>query len=86
MKIAVMMAAYNAERYIEDAFASLLRQRSAANLDIVVVNDGSTDGTPLIVKRIAAEAPQVRLIETPNQGVTRTRNVLLAAIAPILTW
>jgi glycosyltransferase involved in cell wall biosynthesis len=77
-----MMAAYNAERYIGDALASLLRQRDDANLDIIVVNDGSTDGTAEIVRRIAAEAPEVRLIETPNQGVTRTRNVLLRALAP----
>lgn len=82
MKIAVMMAAHNAARHIEDALASLLRQRDAARLDIIVVNDGSTDGTGEIVRRIAAEAPEVRLIETPNQGIARTRNVLLDALAP----
>lgn len=81
MKIAVMMAAYNAERHIESALASLLRQRSDAALDIIVVNDGSTDGTGQIVRRLAQQAPEIRLIETANQGITRTRNVLLDALA-----
>lgn len=82
MKVAVMMAAYNAERYIEAALGSLLRQRNDALLDIIVVNDGSTDGTGAIVRRLASEAPEIRLIEQANQGITRTRNILLDAIAP----
>ncbi|MEO6396382.1 MAG: glycosyltransferase family A protein [Devosia sp.] len=82
MKIAVMVAAYNAERHIEAALGSLLSQRADAELDIIVVNDGSTDATPEIVKRLAEAAPEIRLIETPNQGITRTRNVMLDAIAP----
>jgi glycosyltransferase involved in cell wall biosynthesis len=82
VKVAVMMAAYNAERHIEATLNSLLRQRDAAQLDIIIVNDGSTDGTAAIIRRLSAEAPEIRLIETPNQGITRTRNVLLDAIAP----
>lgn len=81
MKVAVMMAAYNAERHIESCLASLLRQRNDAQLDIIVVNDGSTDGTQAIVSRLAADAPEIRLINTPNQGITRTRNVLLDALS-----
>jgi glycosyltransferase involved in cell wall biosynthesis len=82
VKVAVMMAAHNAERHVEAALASLLRQRDAAQLDIIVVNDGSTDGTAGILRRLAAEAPEIRLIETPNQGIVRTRNRLLDALAP----
>lgn len=89
MKIAVMIAAYNAAPYVGDALASLLRQRDAAQLDIIVVNDGSTDGTGDIVRTVAAEAPEVRLIETPNQGIPRTRNAALDALTPdteLVTW
>lgn len=82
MKLAVMMAAYNAAPFIEDALASLLRQRDAAQLDIIVVNDGSTDGTGDIVRRIAGEAAEVRLIETANAGVAAARNRALEAVAP----
>jgi glycosyltransferase involved in cell wall biosynthesis len=82
VKVAVMMAAYNTGRFIEDALASLLRQRADAGLDIIVVNDGSTDGTGDIVRRIAAGAPEVRLIETPNRGIAAARNTAIAALAP----
>ena len=81
VKVAVMMPAYNAAQYIEDALASLLRQRDAAHFDIIVVNDGSTDGTGDIVRRLAAQAPEIRLIETANQRISRARNVALDALA-----
>lgn len=89
MKLAVMMSAYNAAPFIADALASLLRQRDAAQLDIIVVNDGSTDATGEIVRRLAGEAAEVRLIETPNQGIPKARNEALDAIAPdtdLVTW
>lgn len=58
MKLAVVMAAYNSAPHIGDALASLLRQRDAVDLDIIVVNDGSTDGTGDIVHRVAANSPK----------------------------
>jgi glycosyltransferase involved in cell wall biosynthesis len=82
MKLAVMMAAYNAEPFIADALASILAQRDAAEIDIIVVNDGSTDGTGRIVANLANSAPQIRLIETENRGVTNARNAALAALEP----
>lgn len=88
-KIAILMAAYNASHHIGDALASLLRQRDAASLDIIVVNDGSTDATGRIVSELARQAPELRLIETPNRGIAGARNTALAAVAPdtdFLTW
>lgn len=82
MKVAVIVAAYNAAPYVEDALASLLRQRDAAQFDIIVVNDGSTDGTGDVVRKVAAEASEVRLIETPNRGIAAARNRALDAVAP----
>lgn len=81
MKLAVMMVAYNAEKYIGDALGSILAQTDAATFDIIVVNDGSTDSTARIVSELAAKAKEIRLIETPNQGVTQARNTALAALA-----
>jgi glycosyltransferase involved in cell wall biosynthesis len=80
VKIAVMIAAHNAAPYIADTLGSLLRQRDAAQLDIIVVDDGSTDGTSQIA--LAIGAPEVRLARQENMGVTRTRNTLLSMLAP----
>jgi len=82
MKLAVMMAAFNATPYIGDALASILTQEHGAELDIIVINDGSTDKTGQVVADLAKEAPQIRMIETANQGVTRARNEALTALAP----
>lgn len=80
MKISVMIAAYNAASSIEAAIGSLLRQQDAADLDIVVGDDGSTDGTGDVVQALAA--PQVRLLSLPHRGVSATRNAILNALAP----
>ncbi len=82
MKLAVMMAAYNAAPFIEDALTSILDQEHDADLDMIVINDGSTDATGDIVASMARKYPAIRLIETPNQGVTAARNIALGALAP----
>lgn len=82
MKLAIIMPAFNAERHIEAALGSLLRQRDAAELDIIVVDDGSIDGTGDIVRRIARSAPEVRLIAQANSGIAHARNAGLDAVAP----
>jgi glycosyltransferase involved in cell wall biosynthesis len=80
MKIAIIMPAYNAVPFIGDAIASLLRQRADAELDIIVVDDGSTDGTGEVVRQLAATAPEIRLIQQPNSGIARSRNTGLDAV------
>lgn len=75
MRLTVIIPLYNREDYIETAIHSLLRQQGECELDILVVNDGSTDNGPEIVRRLAREHGHIRLITTENQGVTKTRNV-----------
>ena len=74
MKISVIMPAHNREAYIGAAIRSLLNQRADADLDIVVVDDESTDGTADIVARIAAGDPAVRLVHQAKAGVATARN------------
>lgn len=74
------MPAWNAARTIREAIASVLDQRSAAQFDIIVVDDGSTDATREIVAEIAGSASEVRLITRARAGVSATRNAALAAV------
>jgi len=70
--ISVIIPAYNVDQYIEKCLCSVLSQ-TYKKLEVIVVNDGSTDGTADI---IAEFAPDTRLvyIEQKNAGVTVARN------------
>ena len=71
--ISIIMAAYNAERTIEQAINSVLRQ-TYTDFELLVVNDCSKDRTVEFVKSIAAKDDRVRLISNvKNSGVSYTR-------------
>jgi len=82
MKVSVIIPVFNREKYIGSALRSLLRQRDAADLDIIVVDDGSTDGTAVAVRSIMRSAPCVRYFAQANAGVTRARNTGLRQLPP----
>jgi FkbM family methyltransferase len=74
-KVSVVLPAYAAEGSIEWVLDSLLRQ-TWRNLEIIVVDDCSPDGTCEVVERVAARDPRVRLIrKSVNEGAYPTRNV-----------
>ena len=71
--ISIIMAAYNAEKTIEQAIDSVLNQ-TYPNFELLVVNDCSKDGTVEMVRNIAAKDSRVRLISNvENSGVSSTR-------------
>lgn len=71
--ISIIMAAYNAEKTIEQAINSVLSQ-TYTNFELLVVNDCSADRTAELVKSIAAEDSRVRLVSNvKNSGVSYTR-------------
>lgn len=71
--VSVIMAAYNAERTIEQAICSVLQQ-TYQNYELLVVNDCSSDGTAAIVEQIGKQDARVRLITNDqNCGVSYTR-------------
>jgi GT2 family glycosyltransferase/sugar lactone lactonase YvrE len=71
--VSVVVCAYNAADTLEDNLRSLERL-TYPNFEIILVNDGSRDRTG----EIAHQHPRVRVIETPNQGLSAARNVGLA--------
>jgi glycosyltransferase involved in cell wall biosynthesis len=76
--ISVVMPCHNAARFVRDALESALRQ-SYAHLEVIVVDDGSTDDTSRIVEAIAASHPgRVNLVYQPNSGPYAARNRGLA--------
>ncbi len=70
----VIIPAYNAGQFIERTLDSVLRQ-TYDNLEIIVIDDGSTDHTSSIVEAIGATDPRIRLISQPNAGVAKARNL-----------
>ncbi len=73
MKFSIIMPAYNGEKYIAETLDCLLSQ-SEKDIEIVVVNDGSTDSTQHIVETYAEKYPAVVLVNQENAGVSAARN------------
>jgi glycosyltransferase involved in cell wall biosynthesis len=73
--ISVIIPAYNAAEFIGDSLSSVKAQ-AIQDLQIIVVDDGSTDGT---ADRVAAEHPDVELIRKANGGAATARNRGIAA-------
>ena len=74
--ISVVIPAHNAGPFIRRSVGSALRQTHRA-LEVIVVDDGSTDETGRIVEEIAQRDPRVRLIESENKGVSAARNLAI---------
>lgn len=71
--ISIIVPAYNAEEYLASCLDSILNQ-TYFNLEIIVINDGSSDSTLLCAKEFANIDKRVRVISEPNRGVSEARN------------
>jgi glycosyltransferase involved in cell wall biosynthesis len=69
--ISVIVPCYNAAAYIEETLDSVYRQQGA-DFEVIVIDDGSTDGGADLV---AARFPQAHLERTPNRGPSAARNL-----------
>jgi glycosyltransferase involved in cell wall biosynthesis len=78
------MPAYNVAPYIGEAIESVLSQ-TYADFELLVVDDGATDGTDIIAERYAARDARVRLIRQANAGISAARNHgLRVATGPVI--
>lgn len=71
-KISIIVPAYNIETYLARTLDSILAQ-TYPNIEVIVVNDGSKDGTGAVLDRYAAWDPRIRAIHKENGGVTSAR-------------
>lgn len=71
--ISVIVPVYNIEPYIEKCIKSILAQ-TYDNLEIIVVNDGSTDNSFNICSKLAVNEPRIRVIDQKNAGLSEARN------------
>lgn len=69
--VSVVMAVYNAELFLKEAIDSVINQ-SFKNFEFIIINDGSTDSSSLIIK--SYNDPRIVLIEQTNQGLSKSLN------------
>ncbi len=85
--LTVVIPAYNLERYLPDAVTSVLCQTYQGPVSIVVLDDGSTDGTLEIANQLASKDGRLRVHTQANQGRVGARNRLLSlAETDIVAW
>ncbi|MCI7289265.1 MAG: glycosyltransferase [Blautia sp.] len=74
IKISIIIPTYNMSCYIERCLKSVMNQ-TWKNLEVIVVDDGSTDDTVNVVKLYAAKDKRIQIVEKKNGGVTSARLV-----------
>ena len=72
-KVSVIVPAYNAAEYLAECLQSLADQ-TMGDFEAIVVDDASTDSTPEIIRRFAADDSRFRLLSVSHGGVSRARN------------
>lgn len=71
--VSLIIPVYNVERYLIECLESARRQ-SLDDIEVICINDGSTDGSGEILRRGSGEDERIRVIEKPNGGLSSARN------------
>lgn len=71
--ISVIVPAYNAEKYLAECLTSILGQ-SYRNIEVLLINDGSTDSTLAIATDFAGRDARLKIFTTENRGLSSARN------------
>ena len=87
MKLSIVIPAYNVEQYIGNCLDSIFNQQIETDLlEVIVVNDGSKDGTEDVVKQYVVQHPNLIYIYQENQGQSVARNTGLKRATGDLVW
>lgn len=77
MQISVIVPVYNVQNYLAQCINSIIQQ-SYTNLEIMLINDGSTDNSPQICEEFRKIDRRIKVINQPNSGVSAARNTGIA--------
>lgn len=86
-KVSIVLPAYNGEKYIRESIESILCQ-TLTDWELIIVNDCSTDSTPLIIKEYAARDDRIKVVTNlQNQKLPESLNIgFRQAHGEYLTW
>lgn len=73
-KVSIIIPVYNVEKYIEECLNSVVNQ-TYRNIEIIIVNDGSTDNSKKICKDFAQKDKRIIFVDDVNHGVSHARNI-----------
>ncbi|NUU67350.1 glycosyltransferase [Enterobacteriaceae bacterium BIT-l23] len=73
VKVSVIVPVFNVEKYVEKCMDSLLNQ-TLTDIEIIIVNDGSTDRSGEIVQRYIRQYNNIKYVEQENKGLSEARN------------
>lgn len=73
LSISIIIPAYNVERYLGQCLDSVFHQ-GLDDFEVILVDDGATDGSPQICDEYAARYPQIRVVHQENKGLSGARN------------
>lgn len=72
--ISIIVPVYNVEDYIEECFESIIKQLPKADVEVICIDDGSTDKSGIICDKYAKKNSKIKVVHQLNQGVAAARN------------
>lgn len=73
VKISIIVPVYNVEQYLEECLNSLINQ-TLIGIEIIIVNDGSTDNSTFIINKYKNKYKNIKVINQKNSGLSEARN------------
>ena len=74
-KISVIVPVFNVEEYLEDALNCLVNQSFIENMEIIMIDDGSSDNSRYIIEKYALDYDNFHAFHQENKGLSNTRNI-----------
>ena len=85
-KVSIIIGLFNVAKYLEGKRLSCILNQSWRDIEIILVNDGSTDETPRICEELFREDSRIKIVNKPNGGLGSARNAGLDAANGEFVW